>query len=146
MHGFMSDRRNNYSDYKLIKHKEPIPVYLFTSRNSNVGKDKTKVSEIIDMEYYWVDVLIKLPRRSIGLQPIEMDLTPEQISDKMFTKHNIFDSEVKTTKYKYAYTNIQLLYAFANGSTLFGISSEPFELSDEMIELCENYKIKIIEE
>lgn len=147
--GYWSRERSDYRDCILIKHKKPIPVYLFTNRNAKVSlgdKPFTKVSQLCESEkHYYLYSFDKLPRRAIGPDPIEMDLDEKSFSDLVFKKHNIFNSEEETKKWTYAYTDIKLATQFAD-TALFGVAAEPFELSDEMMNLFKEHKVKIIEE
>lgn len=144
---FGSNNRTDFRDCTLIKHKEPIPVYILCRRDhkDKDGNKINKLSEIMNTEYIYMHLLDKLPRRAIGLDPLEMDIRWEEFSHNYFDKYNQFNSEIETTKYRYAYTDINLAINFA-GSSLFGISLQPFELSDEMLTLFKKHNVKIIEE
>ena len=144
-----SFNRSDYRDCTLIKHKEPIPIYIFCNRDVR-DKDRNKLnklSEIMsdDIICFYPNLVNKLPKRAIGLDPLEMDIEWEEFSHYLFDKHNQFNSELEATKYRYAYTDINLAVNFAD-NRFFGVSLEPFELSDEMMNLFKEHKIKIIEE
>ena len=126
---------------KIIKLKKPEPVYLFAP-NTNWYFDKTleKASQLINKGSFYISLTNKLPRRSIGDNPIEMDMNHEEIGKLYWDEHSYLK---KVSLYED--NELDRLRSTITRGT-FGISDTFRELPDEVQDIIERYNITVIEE
>lgn len=136
----MSDSEKAQS-IKIIRLKKPEPVYLFINNNDWYHKENklTKLSQIKDSNYFWIHFVNKLPRRSVGDNPIEMDMTHEEIGEYFW------DANCQLRTYTSSNSEIDKIISTMNSSS-FGISDSFRELSEDIKLIIKKYDIKYVEE
>jgi hypothetical protein len=145
----------------LTRLKEPIEYHLIDSDTYYVKYNKQKyeklseVAEHYNNYFYNAPILVeKKPKRAVS-GSIELDITEEDFYKQLLVKAYDVDSYMtqKKDEYHSRYTEdkyynekkTELFCRFLD-SKLFGLGTEPFELSEEILKLCKEYGIKIVEE
>lgn len=138
------NRHYDLHDCTLTKLAKPTKYYLFDS-----AYEKIKISNFTDKyshsQYLFPDFKKTCPKRTVTGK-LELDITKEEFYKQLTNKIYDFDSWMDYyMKHYLSPTKEVALYYFLASST-FGFSTEPFELSHELIEKIKTAGIKYIEE
>ena len=138
-------RYYDFRDCTLTKLAKPIKYHLF----DGIYK-QTKLSDFVDgynvAQYYYPEFKKACPKRTVDGK-LYLDITQEEFYKKVIDK--IYDFDAYLDYYKKNYGRPQneetALYYFL-GSRSFGYNTEPFELSDDLINRLKTAGMKYIDE
>lgn len=138
----------NRADYRactLTKLAKPKTYHLFHYISAYSKKDYSRLSNIItyyrDDDWSRLDIKVSRPKRVVTGQ-INLDSSQEELYKTLFNRYSNYSKENNYGSYL---TTTDSVYNFLN-CYLFGFSTEPFELNEDLLDKIKELGINYIEE